>query len=216
MRALAAQFLELAEKQRATVPLMVGHRLMGSSLTLTGDIAEGRAHYDQAVALYDPAEHRSLETRFGQDVGVSNLAFRSLALWLLGYPVAAQMDNDEAVSRARQIGHGATLILAQVYTSLIGLLGRDYTAANTAINEFTALAEEKGAIFWRVTGKLARGNLLAQTHQSTDAVPMLSSGLVAWRSTGAKMFLPFWLACLSRAYAVLANLIWLGSPLKKH
>ena len=93
MRELAAQFLALAEKQRATVPLMIGHRLMGSSLTLTGDIAEGRAHYDQAVALYDPAEHRSLETRFGQDVGVANLAFRSLALWLLGYPVAALTDN---------------------------------------------------------------------------------------------------------------------------
>ena len=195
MRELAAQFLELAEKQRATVPLMVGHRLMGSSLTLTGDITEGRAHYDQAVALYNPAEHRSLEARFGQDVGVSNLAFRSLALWLLGYPVAARMDNDEAVSRARQIGHGATLILAQVYASLISLLGRDYTAANTAINEFTALAEEKGAIFWRVAGKLAQGNLLAQTHQSTDAVPMLSSGLVAWRSTGAKMFLPVLAIC---------------------
>ncbi len=52
-RELAAQFLALAEKQRATVPLMVGHRLMGSSLLMTGDVPEGRAHLDQAVALYD-------------------------------------------------------------------------------------------------------------------------------------------------------------------
>ena len=44
MRELAAQFLALAEKQRATVPLMIGHRLMGISLLHTGDIAEGRAH----------------------------------------------------------------------------------------------------------------------------------------------------------------------------
>ena len=29
MRELAAQFLALAEKQGATVPLMIGHRLMG-------------------------------------------------------------------------------------------------------------------------------------------------------------------------------------------
>ena len=43
-RDLAAQFLALAEKQRATVPLMVGHRLMGISLLYTGDIAEGRGH----------------------------------------------------------------------------------------------------------------------------------------------------------------------------
>ena len=50
-------------------PLMIGHRLMGISLLYTGDIAEGRAHYDQAIALYDPAEHRPLATRFGQDAG---------------------------------------------------------------------------------------------------------------------------------------------------
>jgi hypothetical protein len=51
MRELAAQFLALAEKQGATVPLMIGHRLMGMSLLNTGDIAEGRAHLDQALAL---------------------------------------------------------------------------------------------------------------------------------------------------------------------
>ena len=94
MRDLAAQFLALAEKQRATVPLMIGHRLMGISLLFTGDIAEGRAHLDQAIALYDPAEHRPLATRFGQDVGVAILSYRSLALWLLGYPEAALRDAD--------------------------------------------------------------------------------------------------------------------------
>jgi hypothetical protein len=36
-RDLAAQFLALAEKQRATVPLMVGHRFMGTSLQ-TGSV----------------------------------------------------------------------------------------------------------------------------------------------------------------------------------
>jgi predicted ATPase len=37
MRKLAARFLALAEKQGATIPLMLGHRLFGSSLMLTGD-----------------------------------------------------------------------------------------------------------------------------------------------------------------------------------
>jgi hypothetical protein len=55
-RDLAAQFLARAEKQRATAPLIVGHRMMGFSLVMTGDIAEGRGHLDQALALYDPAE----------------------------------------------------------------------------------------------------------------------------------------------------------------
>ena len=36
MRDLAAQFLALAEKQEATVPLMIGHRLMGISSAVLG------------------------------------------------------------------------------------------------------------------------------------------------------------------------------------
>jgi len=86
---LAAQFLELAETQQAAVPLMVGHRLMGQSLLYTAEVAQGRAHYDEAIAHYDPAEHRQLATRFGQDIGVAILCYRSFALWLLGYPEAA-------------------------------------------------------------------------------------------------------------------------------
>jgi predicted ATPase len=109
-RELAVQFLALAEKQGTTVPLMLGHRLMGSSLMLTGDIAEGRAHFDQAIVLFDPVEHRPLTTRFVQDVGVAILSFRSLGLWLLGYPDAALADANHALKDAREIGQAATLM----------------------------------------------------------------------------------------------------------
>jgi predicted ATPase len=52
LRELASQFLVLAEKQTATGPVMVAHRLMGSSLFTTGDIVGGRTHLDKAIALY--------------------------------------------------------------------------------------------------------------------------------------------------------------------
>ena len=66
-RDLSAQVLELAEKQRASFPRVLGHNLLGSCLLYRGEIAEGRTHLDQGIALYDPAEHRPLATRFGED-----------------------------------------------------------------------------------------------------------------------------------------------------
>jgi class 3 adenylate cyclase len=127
-RDLAAQFLALAEEQTATGPLMIAHRLMGSSLLFAGDIAESRPHYDQATALYDPAEHRPLAKRFGQDVGVTILSFRSLALWLLGYPEAALTDADDALKMAREIGQTATLMYAcpwsRYFMSYVGTASR--------------------------------------------------------------------------------------------
>ena len=67
IRELAAQFLALAQKQGATLPLMLGHRIMATTLLSTGDIARCREHYDQSLALYEPVEHRAQAMRFGQD-----------------------------------------------------------------------------------------------------------------------------------------------------
>src|SRR6516164_7806177 len=113
VRELAAQFLALAEKQMATAPLLVAHRLMGSSLLTAGeDLVEGRTHLDKAIALYDRAEHSPLATRFGQDVGVVALSWRAWTVWVLGYPDAALVDVEFGVNNAREIGHTLTLIYA--------------------------------------------------------------------------------------------------------
>src|SRR5439155_21049909 len=110
MRELAVQFLGLAEKQSASAPLMLGRRIMGLSLLHTGDIADGRAHLERAITLYDPTEHRPLATRFGQDVGAASLSWKSLAHWLLGYPDVALAEADNALRVGREIGHSATLM----------------------------------------------------------------------------------------------------------
>ena len=144
MRELAVQFLALAEKQEATGPLMIGHRLMGHSLASTGDIARGRTHFDQSIVLYDPVEHRVLATRFGQDVRVANLSYRSWALWLLGYPDAALADADGALSYAREINQAAALMYALLPAGTTYLNCGNYAAAATKAQELIALADEKG------------------------------------------------------------------------
>ena len=162
-RDLAAQFLTLAEKQGTTAPLVIGHRLIGQTLLHTGDIAEGRAQYDRALALYDPAAHRPLATRFGQDSRVAILSFRSQVLWLLGYPEAALADADGALKDAREIGHAATLMFALNEASYTSIHCGKYAAANALTDELVALAHEKGALFWRMGGIMARGYLMMLT-----------------------------------------------------
>jgi predicted ATPase len=160
-RELASQFMALAEKQGQTVPLMIGHRLMGTSLLLTGEIAKGREHFDHAFALYDPAKHRPLATRFGQDVRVSILVYRALAQWMLGYPEAALADADQAVEDARESGQAGTLMYAQFHTSLTNVLSAKYAEANTQSNDVVRLAHEKGAALWKALATMQEGCVLA-------------------------------------------------------
>jgi hypothetical protein len=144
-RELAAQFLALAYRQETSGPVMLAHRMMGMTLMSTGDLAEGRTHLDRALALYDPTEHGDLTTRFGTDARVAILEWRSRALWLLGYPIAARNDVEESFRSARQMGNAATLMHALAHCTISVILYGDCSEAGARATELVALGEEKGS-----------------------------------------------------------------------
>jgi class 3 adenylate cyclase/predicted ATPase len=202
---LATEFLSLAEKEGTAGPLMVGHQMLGISLQTGGDITGGRDHYDQAIALYEPVEHRPLATRFGQDSRVVVLSRRSAALWLLGYPDAAFADAEHALTHAREIGHAASLM----YTLGHGLFARyecgNYANATAAVDELIALAEKKSTLFWKGFGLMHQGCLCALNAQPSEAVRLITSGMDTRELTGATLWIPFFFSHLARAYTALGN-----------
>jgi class 3 adenylate cyclase/predicted ATPase len=185
MRGLATEFLRLAEKQAATVPLMIGHRIMGFSLMHTGEIVEGRAHLDRTMMLYDPADHRHLAARFGHDVRVATLSLHSFATCVLGFRHAALADAERALKEAREIGQAATLMLALFLASMTHVICGNFAEANAIIDELIALSDETGSLFWGAWGMMQRGCVLALTGKASDAVQTITSGITAFRSTGS-------------------------------
>ena len=202
----AAQFLALAEKQRATVPLMIGHRLMGSSLLMTGDVPEGRMHLDQAIALYDSRpSSRPLAMRFGLDAGVVTLGYRSHALWSLGFPDAARADAERAVALARETGHAAALMHALSHMVIPQTLCGNAVAASAQAQEQVTLAEEKGSQFWKAFGMMNQGSVLALVGRASDAVEILTASSIDWQATRSTLWLPFFLPRLARVHAELGQ-----------
>jgi class 3 adenylate cyclase/predicted ATPase len=202
MRDLAVQFRALADKQRATGPLAIGHRLMGLSLLHTGDIAGGRAHLDRAITLYDPAEHRPLAARFGQDVGATSLSWKSMASWLLGHPQAALAETEHALKGAREAGHSATLIYVLNFSIWPHIHCGSYAAANALADEFVTLMDDQtGSLFWGAWGMMQRGCILALTGKALEAVQTITSGITALRSAGTTLWMPLYLSHLTRAHA---------------
>ena len=78
-----------------------------------------------------------------------------MALWLLGYPEAALADADHALKDAREIGQAATLMYALLYAIIHSIFCGNYAAANALIDELVALADEKGALFWKACGMMS-------------------------------------------------------------
>ena len=178
---------------------------MGQSLLTTGDIAEGRMHFDSARAFYDPAAHRQLATRFGQDLRVAILSYRSFALWMLGYPEAALADTEHALKDAREIGHAATLMYTLANAQYTHILCGNNEIAKTLSDELIALSDEKGSLSWKSMGMMQRGLLFAVTGNASDAVQMITSGLAAYRLTGSTWSIPTFLTYLASVYAELGQ-----------
>jgi predicted ATPase len=174
---------------------------MGMSLLHTGDISQGRAHYDRGVALYSQTEHRLLASRFGQDIRVAILSYRSWTQWILGYPDLGLIDADRALKDAREIGQAATLMYALNVTSLFHMICRNFESTCAEADELVLLADEKGAKLWKALGVLNQGCVLVLTGEASDAVAKLTSGISAFRATGSTIWMPWYQSHLARAYA---------------
>jgi class 3 adenylate cyclase/predicted ATPase len=200
-RDLAVHFLALAEKQNATVPRVIGHRIMGPCLTIRGDLVEAWGHYDLAITLYNPTEHRHLATRFSADASVAILTHRAFNLWLLGYPATALRDADDALKNAREIGQAVSSMFALYFVTRFHVFCGNYSVATALAQELFGLADEKDAQMWKAQGTLNKGWILALTSNTSEAIREITIGIAAYRSTGSTLNLPAHLSYLALAYA---------------
>ena len=79
------------------------------------------------------------------------LFFRSLSLWLLGYPNVAEVDLDHAIKEAREIGLASTLLPTLNNASLIHISSRNYASAKAEADELWLLRTKKAPRFGRRT-----------------------------------------------------------------
>jgi predicted ATPase len=67
------------------------------------------------------------------------------------------------------------------------------------------LANEIGASFWKVMGTIFQGCLFTVTGEPAKAVSSIASAIVPYRSTGATLYMPFYLSYLALAHAELGQ-----------
>jgi tetratricopeptide (TPR) repeat protein len=209
----ASEQLKRALDQIATLPTTPTLRreeiklevAFANALALTGDLVDGKEHYDRALAIYDPAEHGPLTTRSGRDVGVTLLSFRSACVWQLGYPVASRNDSERAVKNARETGQATTLMYALYFANDSHIWCGNYAAANAQVDELIALADAKGTPYFKALGTAVRGWIFTETGKASDAVRAITSGLTSLRSSGATLYEPRHLQYLAMAYAELGQ-----------
>ena len=92
-RALAEEFLELAEPQHDALVSAAGHWMVAYAAWWQGDVVDVRDHSRQGLALYDPDQHRAGIAAYNQNPGIICGYLDALADWVLGYPAQAHLGH---------------------------------------------------------------------------------------------------------------------------
>jgi class 3 adenylate cyclase/predicted ATPase len=191
----AAELLAEAKRHGQTAALCLSHRLLGTTYISMARFDAARQHLERAQALYDPQHHPPFRYQYGQDIGATVLCYLSWALWHLGYVDQASRFAADAVKHAEALAHPFTLAYTIGHArGMMDVFRRrpDETRSYAAL--IVSICNEHGFPFWAASGQVLEG-WAATCHGDTDkGVKLLRAGLAAWRETGARLWLPIYLA----------------------
>ncbi|RMF83788.1 MAG: hypothetical protein D6736_20715, partial [Nitrospinota bacterium] len=199
-RELGEQLLVLAQQTQDPTLLLDAHRILGNTLFWCGDLPTARTHLEQGLKLYDPQQHRVHAFRTGLDPGVACLGFAAVTLWLLGYPDQALEKSQKALTLAQTLSHPFTLAYALNLAAILSQLRGEREKMQEQAESMISLSREQGFPFWEAVGMIYLGWTLAEQGKGEEGLAHMQQGLAAYRSLGATLGLPSFLALLAEVY----------------
>jgi predicted ATPase len=201
-RDAASDFVREAERHGDTAALCLSHRTLGTTYVTMGQFVAGRQHLERARALYNPEEHARFRYQYGQDIGATALCYLSWALWHLGYFDHASEVAAEAVRRAEEVSHPHTLAYTICHArGMMDIFRRRPEETPSYAGLVVSLCDEHGFPFWAAGGRILDGWAATCQGEVELGIPLLRDGLAAWRKTGARLWLPIFLALEAEAHA---------------
>ncbi|UTW13166.1 adenylate/guanylate cyclase domain-containing protein [Marinobacterium rhizophilum] len=186
---MAEQLLQLAEREQDTDFLLEAYGSVGVVLLPLGELAPARDRLEQGAALYDPEQHRAHAFLYGLDPGVLCLCYLAFTLQLMGASAQARAQNDAALALAQQLGHPVSLAFALDFAAELHQLCGEGEQVLARAEAAIELSCEQGFSFWLAHGRVLQGWALAAQGDSDAGIEQIRQGLVAYRATGAEMFM---------------------------
>jgi tetratricopeptide (TPR) repeat protein len=197
---VSQQLFALSQRQPAINVLSEAHTAMGGAALFQGDFVAARAHLEQGRSVVNSLPLSSSPFRAGFVPGVEPLVWLELALWALGYADQAQQCSQEALARARQMEHPATVWIAECFAAMLSQCRRDVAGTHTYAEAAMAVAAAQGFAHRLELGRILWGWALVLQGDSAADVEHIRQGIAASQGQGPEVAHPYWLILLAEAY----------------
>ena len=200
-RETAETFLREAEKEERTTEAAAARRVLGLACLYQGDLAVARAHFEQALRIFDPERDREAKFRFGMDIGAAATGYLALANWLLGEAGPARKLIEEAIARAVESGHAPTLGIAYWQKALFDAFRDDAEASRRAAESVLEVSRRHGLGLSLALGALFSAWASARLGDRESGVTEFRQALAAYAEQGNKLQAPFYQGLLAEVEA---------------
>jgi class 3 adenylate cyclase/tetratricopeptide (TPR) repeat protein len=202
---MASEFLSRSRASADAVPLMVGHRVMGSTLLSLGEFQLSKQHFEESIAL-SKRKGRRLYSLYMVEPQAASLLLLSWDLWFLGYPDQSLSRVSEALALARELAQPYTIAFAHYMTSVVHILRGESARALASAEQSLEMSWEQRFSLYILLSQISRGRALAGLGQITEAQTQIKQGIDEARRKGVGYMLPMMNSWLADTHAQSGNL----------
>jgi class 3 adenylate cyclase/predicted ATPase/ABC-type lipoprotein export system ATPase subunit len=156
-RAVAQDLLALARESNDTTGLLMGHRVLGMSLFMLGELTQSKRELRDAMALYDPEQHAPLALVFAHDFKATAQVYLGVVTALSGEAEAGIAHARAALTYAEDLRHAHSICYVLPFLAGTYVIAGDPQAAIPITDRAIAQSKEHGFPQWVGGALMLRG-----------------------------------------------------------
>ncbi len=199
-RALADEYLTLAEPDHDALVLAAGHWMVAYAAWWQGDVVDVRAHSRRGLDFYNPDQHLAGIAVYNQNPGIVCGYLDALAHWVLGYPTQAKQAMNRTLAHARELEHPYSVAIVLLFSAKLAQLRRDTEQARDLAEEGLRVSVEIGAPAVTLWCLLPRGWARAQQGDVGAGIQDIEEAMERRRAFRMGAVWPWYLALVADAY----------------
>jgi tetratricopeptide (TPR) repeat protein len=196
---LAQECWRLAQEPRFAEFRLQTHLVMANTLFWMGRFAEGLQHFDQVVALYDPAQHHSYIVRYAQNPRITTATTAVVAYWITGRADYALQRALETLEIAQGLNHDFSVVLALHCTAVVHLNRGDRDALRERAGALVERATRRNIAFYAALGRIQLGWLNVLDGHVDAGVAEMRAGLDVIIAGGDTLLHSFYVTLFAEA-----------------
>jgi class 3 adenylate cyclase len=197
----AKPVLELALAAESPVLQIAARQAVGYTSYFRGEFLEALRHAETALGYYDLEQERALVEAFQLPLSFACSNFRSMSLWLMGYPERAERQRQAGREMIEELAISAGTAYGLGNELMIHYARRDRAAIAPIAERLHDLSTEEGYLLWAAQSRIYRGWVQTMEGDAVGGIGEMEAGLNEYRLTGSAIMMPQF--CLMKAEAQL-------------